>query len=72
MNDFIKHIQPDLASDCFHERSAANLAILGYDLGRANTEKERDNARNEYNFRMLAFDGLCGLKDAMRITRKYR
>ena len=46
--DFIKHIKKDLASDCFHKRNAANTAILAYDMGRASTEEERNNARREW------------------------
>lgn len=68
--EFIKHIKKDLTSDCFHKRNAANTAILAYDMGRANTEEERDNARREWEFRMWAFECQYGIKEAMRVMRR--
>ena len=72
MKDFIKHIKKDLVSDCFSKRNAANTALLAYDLGRANTEEERNNARREWEFRMWAFECQYGIKEACRVTRKLK
>ena len=71
MSDFIKHIKRDLVSNCFQKRNAANTAILGYDLGRANTEEERNYARKEWEFRLWAYECGYGIKEAMKKMRKY-
>lgn len=69
MEDFIKHIKRDLASSCFYKRNAANTALLAYDLGRANTEEEKNNARKEWEFRMWAFECQYGVKEAIKVIR---
>lgn len=71
MEEFIKHIKKDLVNNCFYVRQAANTALLAYDLGRANTEAERNNARKEWEFRMFAFECRYGIKEAMRVTSRF-
>ena len=70
MKEFITSIKKDLVSESFQTRSSSNLALLAYDLGRAKSEFERNNARDEYNFRNMAFVCRSGLKEALRWSRK--
>lgn len=70
IKEFIENMQRDLISDSFETRSAANLALLAYDLGRAKTEVEEANARKEYDFRMFAFISQGGLSWACHMGRR--
>lgn len=69
---FIQDISQDLAHKSFDKRSAANLALLAFDMGRAQTDEQRDYARNEYYFRSYAFVMGYGLKEALTVIRKQR
>jgi len=69
---FINEMQKLLVSKDFEDRDKANLALLAYDLGRSKNEKNEHNARNEYNFRNSAFVCMNGIKEALRLKRKYK
>lgn len=68
--EFIKHIKKDLTSNCFNKRNAANTALYSFDLSRANTQEEIDNAQKEWEFRMWAYECQYGIKDARKMLRK--
>jgi len=70
MREFIDRISKGLASDDFCERNGANTALLAYDMGRARNEEERDNARQEWEFRLYAFESNSGLSGAMKMIRR--
>jgi len=71
MKEFISDMKYQINSECFHQREAANLALLGYDLGRAKTKEEEDNARRQYNFRSWIVSGST-VEEASKLERKYR
>lgn len=68
MEGYIKSISKGLASEEFHERDKANECLLAYDLGRARNDTERENAREQWTFRMFAFVTQNGIKEAMKLT----
>lgn len=69
--EFIRSLKDQMSSDDYASRDKANLALLSYDLGRATTETERTNARNEYNFRMWIVAGYS-VAEALETVRKYK
>ena len=69
---FLDSVKKDLVSAEFSTRDASNLALLAFDIGRAKDESEVERAKDEYDFRSWAFVCRNGLKEAMRLTRKYR
>lgn len=72
MREFIENLRKGLTNDKLCERKAANMALLAYDLGRAETEVERNNARRQFEFRKLAFEDQLGLKKAYELQRKIK
>lgn len=70
--EFIDELSRGLASEDFNTREASNTALLAYDIGRAKTEEERDNAREQWTFRMWAFTCQYGLKDALKMVRRMK
>ena len=70
--EHIRFIKKRLVSTCIQERIDANDALLAYDLHRATSEVERENARREWEFRMWTFACNYGMKDALKVIRKYK
>ena len=72
MNSLLEYVQKDLMSKDHKRIIAANTALLNYDLDRAKNKKEVYNARQEWKRRMWFFECGEGLKDGLRICRKYK
>ena len=72
MIHFLNSLKEDLAHSEFDKRNAANVALLAFDLGRAKNDRERENARKEWEFRMWAFECGYGIKEATVMVKKGR